>query len=429
MNVKTQLDSEKLLYKLILQFAIYTQGTNKFLDPHLTSISHSLKKGINYHKLNPELVSLSKTLAQISLAASPVKDNVNSSDHSQQYFLNRLNQILEETDVPQKFKSQCMLLKQKTKGQLDEVAFKKVIDSAMSLLLNIREYVAAEQQEIGSFIAEIPKQLNQLEKQTLNVSKSNEESIENRETLNNAIEQQVDNIKSSAASANELSSLQENINRYVQELSSQFHQHKKTEDSRQLETQKQLILMSQKMQDLEIEADTLRSNLKVAHDKALNDPLTNLPNRLAFDERMKVEYNRWLRYKEPLTLLIWDIDLFKLINDTYGHKAGDKTLALVAQLISKNSRDTDFTARFGGEEFVMLMPNTRVEQAFQPAEKIRKIISDAGINHHGESIKLTISCGMSEFTEGDECEKVFDRADKALYISKEEGRNKCSILN
>lgn len=99
----------------------------------------------------------------------------------------------------------------------------------------------------------------------------------------------------------------------------------------------------------------------------------------------------------PLTVLIWDIDLFKLINDNFGHRAGDKTLALVAQLILNNCRETDFVARFGGEEFVMLLPNTNSEQAFILAEKIRSIIANSGFNHNGRAIKLTISCGISQF--------------------------------
>lgn len=429
MNSNTQLDAEKLLYKLILQFAIYTQGTNNLLDPHLSSISHSLKQGINYQELNPELLSLSKTLAHISLSDNLIDDSDSSDKTQQKYFLDRLYKLLHETDVPSKFKSQCEVLKQKTKSDLDDKTYKKVIDSAVSLLLKIKEYVVDEKQDIETFLTEISVQLNFLEKQVHNVSKSTEESIGDRENLNEAIEQQVGNIKNSAASAKELTILKKDINYYIQELSFQFQKHKEVEDNRQQETQQQLQEMSQKMQKMEVEADSLRNNLKLAHDQALRDPLTNLPNRLAYDERISVEYNRWFRYKEPLTVIIWDIDLFKQINDKYGHKAGDRTLALVAQLILNNSRNTDFAARFGGEEFVMLLPNTTAEKALLPAEKIREKVADSDFNYQGESIKLTISCGISEFSDGDTFEDVFERADKALYLSKKEGRNKCSIIS
>jgi len=430
MNQHKPFESERLLYKLILQFSIYTRGSNTLLDPHLLNISKNLKQGINYQQLNPDLQALSKTLAHISRSENKVADAPHLSGLSQQkYFISRLNKLLVETDIPLKFQNQCALLKQRSKGNLDETAYKKVVDSALSLLLNIKDHAINEQQDIESFLSDISIQLNSLEEQTEYAKNSNDQAIENRGNLSQVIDLQVDNIKHSTAEAKELTTLQQNINQYLLELSSQLHKHKETEDSRQLETQKQLNLMSQKLQEMEVEADSLRNNLKIAHDKALRDPLTSLPNRLAYDERIALEHSRWLRYKSPLTLLIWDIDLFKLINDNFGHKAGDKTLTLIAQLILNNCRETDFVARFGGEEFVMLLPNTHSEQAFELAETIRSIIASSGFNHNGESIKLTISCGISEFSEGDEYGMVFERADQALYQSKEQGRNRCSIIN
>ena len=424
-------NSDKLLYKLILQFAIYNQGTSKQLDPHLVSLTQSLKKGINYHELKPELISLSKTLLHISSTATPTESESELSTDSfqEQYFIARLNKLLENTNPPLKYQNQCAILQQRSKAQLDDNSYKKVVDSAMSLLVNIKNNALHEKQGIESFLAEISSQFGTLEEHADHASKSNEQSSENREHLNTAIELQVDNIQNSTENATELSSLQKNITEYLEELSSQLHRYKDDEDHRQIETKKKLNQLSDQLQNMEVEADSLRNNLKLAHDKALRDPLTGLPNRLAYDERMVVEFSRWKRYQDPLSLIIWDIDLFKLINDNFGHKAGDKTLALVAQLILNNCRDTDFIARFGGEEFIMLLPNTTSEQALISANKIRSIISKSGFNHNGDAITLTISCGISQFLEGDQFETVFERADQALYSSKENGRNQCSILD
>jgi diguanylate cyclase len=320
-------------------------------------------------------------------------------------------------------------LKQRSKRQLDDKAYTTIVDSALSLLLNIKNHAINEQQTVEAFLAEISKQLALLEEHTTHASKSNEQSLENRANLSKQIDLQVDDIIETSSNEHELSSLQKYINQHLKDLNVHLHQHKETEDSRQLETQEKLNLMSEKLQDMEVEAESLRNNLKLAHDKALTDPLTHLPNRLAYDERVTLEYNRWQRYKSPLTLIIWDIDLFKIINDTYGHKAGDKTLSVIAQLILKNCRETDFIARFGGEEFVMLLPNTTSKQALKPAETIRSLIASSGFNHNGKSIKVTISCGISEFSNDDKYETVFERADQALYLSKSEGRNRCSIID
>ena len=256
MNKNTKIESERLLYKLILQFAIYTRGSNSLLDPHLLTLSKNLKQGINYHSLSPDLQALSKTLAHISQAENNAQNTPSLDEKTQQkYFINRLNKLLVETDVPLKFQNQCARLKQRSKADLDDSAYKQVIDSALSLLLNIKDHAKNEQQDIESFLYDISLQLNNLEEQTVLAKNSNDQSIENRENLIQEIDLQVDNIINSSSEAKELTTLQKNINHYLQELSSQIHIHKETEDSRQLDTQKQLNLMSQKLQDMEVEAD------------------------------------------------------------------------------------------------------------------------------------------------------------------------------
>jgi len=431
MNTQNNSDIDKLLYKLVFQFSIYALGSNTQLDPLLVKINKSLKQGLNYHRLTPEFIALSKALAYISKQEKPSEDNISpASIEYQKYLIDRLNKLLAETDIPFKFQRQYKLLKQKSLiKQPDEEDTKKAIDLALSLLFNIKDHALSEQHDIEDFFSKFSKQFMMLGEHALGAAKSNEASIENSKKLTDVINVQVDNIKSSSANAVELSSLQKNIAQHIQELSTQFQQHQEKENSQLLESQKQLSLMTEKLQELEVEADSLRSNLKVAHDKALSDALTGLPNRMAYDDRIMIEYNRWHRYKSPLSLVIWDIDLFKTINDTYGHKAGDKTLAIVAQLLSTNCRETDFIARYGGEEFVMLLPNTTSAQALIVAEKIRPIIANSGFNYHGESIKLTISCGISQFSEDDQQETAFERADQALYLSKEQGRNKCSVID
>ena len=98
---------------------------------------------------------------------------------------------------------------------------------------------------------------------------------------------------------------------------------------------------------------------------------------MAYNERIETEIARYKRYQSPLTLLIWDVDKFKSVNDTYGHAAGDKVLKVIAKLLSSNIRETDFLARFGGEEFVVLMPETEITAAKDVAEKLRETIENS----------------------------------------------------
>lgn len=429
MSSNTHADSEKLLYKLILQFAIYNRGSNSHLDPVLNQISHSLKNGATLQQLTPELISLSKTLAHLSNAENTQPNNIQEHpEEVNKYFITSFLNLLRGIGAPPRFHNQCILLQRKGKLALTNNSYKSFVDSVVSLLIKINDSALYEKRSLEVFLAEIPNLLTSLKEKSLEASTSNKESIDNRGKLSFHIDLQVNNIKNSSEKATELSSLKNTISFHLQELSSHLLQHNDSEDTRQFEIQKQLDKMSSQLEEMEVETEMLRNNLLVAHDKALTDSLTSLPNRAAFDERLSLEYKRWHRYKNSLTLVIWDIDFFKKINDKFGHKAGDKTLSLVAQLISNNARETDFIARYGGEEFVMILPNTSSKEALILTEKTRNIIAKSGFNHHGNSIKLTISCGISQLSDGDTHESFFERADKALYLSKEQGRNRCSII-
>ena len=186
--------------------------------------------------------------------------------------------------------------------------------------------------------------------------------------------------------------------------------------------------LTDRLQAMEGETRGLRQRVLEERSLALRDPLTGLPNRLAYDERMAQEYERWKRYRRPLAVSVWDVDRFKLINDTYGHKAGDRVLAIVARLLQQNIRATDFIGRYGGEEFVVLMPETALDGARVVAEKLRAAIEAAETHFKGQPVKITISAGLTLFAEQDTPETVFERADRGLYEAKAQGRNRCHFV-
>jgi len=135
--------------------------------------------------------------------------------------------------------------------------------------------------------------------------------------------------------------------------------------------------------------------------------------------------HRWQRYKHPLSLAVIDIDFFKKINDGYGHQTGDKVLKVVAHFVSKKLREIDFIARFGGEEFVLILPETTTEQSLILLNRIREKLANTPFKTGDEKITVTVSIGVAQFKEDDTGETVFARADEALYQAKESGRNQC----
>lgn len=157
--------------------------------------------------------------------------------------------------------------------------------------------------------------------------------------------------------------------------------------------------------------------------QAMHDPLTNLPNRRRMWEHLEYEYDRSSRSKSNMSLLICDIDHFKRINDEHLHQGGDYVLQKLSELFTGNLRKQDKVSRWGGEEFLILLPETDGEHAFILAEKIRNKVKNSQFAYKGKAISITISIGSTEVTEAFSIEHAINRADRSLYEAKENGRD------
>ena len=165
---------------------------------------------------------------------------------------------------------------------------------------------------------------------------------------------------------------------------------------------------------------------KLAEKRSITDSLTNLYNRLKLDSLIEHEINRSHRSKQPFSIILLDIDHFKKINDKYGHIQGDKVIKQVAQSIKSCIRKIDFAGRWGGEEFLIICPNTSIKGALIIGEKIRRKI---GEHTYKNMHNITISGGIACYTNYVTPEILLNSADKALYKAKENGRNKIEYYN
>lgn len=157
---------------------------------------------------------------------------------------------------------------------------------------------------------------------------------------------------------------------------------------------------------------------------ATTDPLTQLPNRIKTDEKLMESHSYYQRSRRPFAVILLDIDWFKRVNDTYGHLVGDKVLIAVAQILRSHIREIDIVGRWGGEEFMIICPETDAEGALQVATKLQSIVNTHDFEHVHT---LTCSFGISECHDGDRVEDIVGRADSALYQAKEEGRNRIRV--
>jgi len=171
------------------------------------------------------------------------------------------------------------------------------------------------------------------------------------------------------------------------------------------------------------------ANIKLQH-LSRTDRLTGLNNRGYWEECLVKEYKRASRSKQKHSLVMFDIDHFKIVNDTYGHQAGDEVIRVVSNTLLENLRETDIAGRYGGEEFCVILPETDEQGAVIFSERLRKKIEASPVSYEGMDIKYTISLGICELNDHvDGYMNWLECSDKALYESKEGGRNMTSVFS
>jgi diguanylate cyclase len=175
------------------------------------------------------------------------------------------------------------------------------------------------------------------------------------------------------------------------------------------------------------EITLLQQNLEAVRNESLTDPLTTLANRKYFDESLARHLLEATASNEPVTLMFTDIDRFKNFNDTYGHLTGDQVLRLVALAVKQNVKGQDIAARFGGEEFAVILPRTALRAALTVADQIRRAVMGKELMKRstGEHLgRVTISIGVATYRRGDTIQSLIERADGCLYAAKRNGRNR-----
>ena len=162
------------------------------------------------------------------------------------------------------------------------------------------------------------------------------------------------------------------------------------------------------------------------HAQSIRDPLTGLFNRRYLEESLKQQIHFARRKKQPLGMIMLDVDYFKRFNDTYGHDAGDLVLQKIAAYLQNHIRGSDIACRYGGEEMMIILPEASLENTRQRAEQLRSGIKGLNIRHNKQSLgKITVSLGVSAYPEhGSSSQELFEAADSALYQAKAQGRDR-----
>ncbi len=335
-----------------------------------------------------------------------------------------LLQLLDRITLVDPYAQQLEALREeissKEESQLD---FSQILESLATLISHAQSLSQSERQALEGFLLNITDTLDQIDS---NIRGTQINQLrQSGEQLDSAVKSQVSDIQTSVLEMNNLAELKQCIQSRLQTINQHLDTFREENEEHYQQMEQAVESLADQVIKIESESNSLRKSLEEQRNKATKDPLTGISNRLAYDEFMSNEYSRWQRFQHDLTLIIWDIDHFKQVNDNFGHQAGDKALTIVAKLLKSKLRKVDYLARFGGEEFVSLLPETEVESALMVANKLRNIIAKTEFHFSDQTVPLTISCGLAQFHEGDTPETVFQRADAALYQAKAAGRNQC----
>jgi diguanylate cyclase len=336
-----------------------------------------------------------------------------------------LIQLLERLSLPTDLSKKATQVRLKIEHGLDKEQLPNVIADIADIISELGSKVISDKIEYETFLKSLTSRLSELDEHIRNTSDDEVKAFEQREVISKNVEQEVEGLRAHVDEAGDLEQLKTSVTERLDTLNNHFESYRKSDVERLEKSREHIVQLTNHIKQIEQESTALKVSAEKARSLALKDALTGIWNRQALNEIMEKEYTRWLRYQNPLSIIIWDVDFFKRVNDTYGHAAGDKVLKTIAQIFNQATRDADFIGRFGGEEFMGVFPETRLEEALKLANKIREKVANSKFHYENKPVPITASAGLATFRPNDSIDDVFKRADKALYKAKETGRNKC----
>ncbi|RJQ58164.1 MAG: GGDEF domain-containing protein [Desulfobacteraceae bacterium] len=304
-------------------------------------------------------------------------------------------------------------------------AFSQIRKEIMSLIQDFISRVSGEREEAAAFIREIGERLVEVESHILESFPHARETHRADSEFSSLLEQEIGELRQRVDFSKTLAELKRTVALSLSSIQQAIEEKRKKDESKIAEVDRRMEQLQQDIGRMRKEIASARMRADALEKEVLVDPLTGIYNRRAYEKRIKEELFRYLRHQRPFSILLLDVDHFKKINDQYGHAIGDLCLKEIIKRIRPLLRESDFLARFGGEEFILLLPETLQPGAEEAAEKLRSCIEKTEFLHRGELVGITISIGVTQVKPGDqEPETLFHRVDKALYQAKDTGRNR-----
>ena len=408
-------------------------SSNKEISPLINDLAKLLVHGLSLAEKKKDKGFMSSLLSkkekedkesEIKIEKVEVVNNV-EVELDLENAVKSLISLLENMTLPADLQVEANLIKRKLSQSVDENIFLGSLEQTVGITADVLDRVKKEKNEIEDFLKQLTSRLVELDKDIRETARIRELTHIHGQEMTDVMRVEMSTMEDGINNINNLDELKTSIQARVINLRNHVDSFLVKEGEKDKEASSIIEKLKKQVKAMEDETEDLKEQIEKERQQTLHDVLTEIPNRLAYDERLKLELANFRRKKEPFTLVVWDIDFFKKVNDTYGHAAGDQVLKLVASILTKNMRETDFMARYGGEEFVSILPDTDLKGAQLMTDKLREIIASSNFHFRDEAVKVTVSSGFAEIKNNEEGEAIFVRADKALYKAKENGRNNC----
>jgi diguanylate cyclase len=417
-------DVEKVLRHLVNRLCAAGMGVNARLDDELTNVAAANRRNANATELETLASALTRAVADVDRVA-PVPNAASTEVLSGRWESTcaAVACVLERMNLNSIEESAAKNLRIELGRARTDPELATVLRRTADLIEQRRELIARERLQAATVLAAVNSGLNELVDFFSASTATNRSGFADADALNANLLSQVRELEAESRTAADLNALQRLVSAGLDSVGQCVREFRARAEERLGEQTARTEQMQGRIAALEAETRGLHVTLGHERDRARVDPLTNVANRKAFDEYMAKEIARRPHTEGPVALLIWDVDDFKLINDRFGHRAGDRVLQSVGRCFARGVRSTDFVARIGGEEFAIVLVGLPIAAATRIANDLRSSLELLRFHFRGKPVRVTASCGITDVLACDTAEGAFDRADAALYRAKSGGKN------
>jgi diguanylate cyclase len=411
---------EQVLRRLVGRLCAAGMGVNPQLDDELVSLAAANRRNADAEELARLADSLTIRVVAVDAEAPVPTVTFPATDIQSRAALKTLLERLAALDPASTIATSLI-------GELatakNDTALAGIIARAADLTKSHGDGLRRERAQAAEILAEVTKRLDEMARYLADSSHASRSHFEDTQSYNDSVMSQVRELSNEVSGATELGVLQDLVNARLERVAEHVDEFRAREEIRLLEVNGRAERMRSRIAELERESSELHSRLDSEKQGARIDALTGIANRKSFEERFTQEVAQ--NPRGNVVMLLWDLDNFKIINDSYGHRAGDRVLQSVAACFTAAVRGNDFVARIGGEEFVMLLSGAKMAQAMTIADQVRCAVEALRFHFRGTPVRVTVSCGLTELEHNDAAGAAFDRADSALYRAKHNGKNLC----